>query len=667
MKKEEAKRRIDELRKVIDYHRHLYHVEDRSEISPEALDSLKHELSTLESEYPEFLSEDSPTQRVAGKPLDKFEKVEHQIRQWSFNDAFDEEEIRAFDIRVKKVLEKELGKSVSPTYTCELKIDGFKIILTYVDGELKTGATRGDGKIGENVTANVRTIESVPLKIKTGTDMVVEGEIWMSATEFKRINKEREKSGEELYANPRNVAAGSIRQLDPKITASRKLDSFIYDIAYNKEGRPATQIEELELLRKLGFKTNKHFKLCKNIDEVINYWKSWEKNKTKEDYWIDGIVVKVNERQYQDILGYTGKAPRYAIAFKFPAEQATTIVEDIAIQVGRMGTLTPVAHLRPVLVAGSTVSRATLHNEDEIKRLDVRVGDTVILEKAGDIIPDIISVIKELRPKNSKEYVFPKHCPFCGSEVVRKEGEAAHKCLNKNCPARGGRALHHFISKKAMNIDGLGPQIIDLFVKQNLVGEPADIFTLKVGDIKDLEGLGEKSANNLIDAINNSRKVSLSKFIFAIGIPHVGEETSILLAEKYRTFDSLRDAGESELSQIEGVGEIIAKSIRDYFESKENKQVLQHLLKEVEIVGEQKKNSNKLSGKTFVITGTLPTLSRDEAKDLIRDNGGDVSSSVSKKTSFVLAGEDPGSKYERAIELGIKVIDEKELLEMVNR
>lgn len=665
MDKKEAEKRIFELRKVIDHHRYLYHVEDRSEISPEALDSLKKELAELEDANPELIDKNSPTQRVAGVPLDKFEKVGHTVRQWSFNDAFSEGDIRAFDERVKKVLQKELGKTVEPTYTCELKIDGFKIILTYENGELVTAATRGDGKIGENVTANVRTIESIPLTIKDKHNLVVEGEIWLGSKELERINKEREKSGEELYANPRNVAAGSIRQLDPKVPASRKLDCFIYDLAQSDSGVPETQDEELDLLKKLGFKINPHHRLCKSIDEVISFWKSWEKRKGKEDYWIDGVVVKVNERKYQDILGYTGKAPRYAIAFKFPAEQATTVVEDIQIQVGRMGTMTPVAHLRPVLVAGSTVSRATLHNEDEIKRLDVRVGDTVVLEKAGDIIPDIISVITELRPKNSKSYKFPNKCPVCGSEAVRKEGEAAHKCLNKNCPARGSRALHHFISKKAMNVDGLGPQLVDLFVKENLVGEPADIFTLKVGDIKDLEGLGEKSAGNLISAIDAARAVSLSKFIFAIGIPHVGEETSILLSEKYGDYEKIRDASETELAEIEGVGEIVAKSIKEFFETKENKEMLKHLLREVKIQKDTGNKTNKLEGKTFVITGTLPSLSRDEAKDLVRDNGGNVSSSVSKKTDYVLAGDDPGSKYEKAEDLGVTIISESDFMKML--
>jgi len=663
--RKDTENRIKELRKAIDRHRHLYHVEDRSEISPEALDSLKRELSQLEEQFPGLVTKDSPTQRVAGKPLDKFEKIKHSIRQWSFNDAFNKEDIKAFDERVKKFLKKSIGKSVSPTYTCELKIDGFKVIMTYENGSLKNAATRGDGVIGEDVTENVRTIESIPLKLQKKVDIVVEGEIWMGSRELERINKKRKREGRELYANPRNVAAGTIRQLDPKIVSERKLDIFTYDIASSSEKLPPTQFEELEMLKSLGFKINKHFELCQNIEEVIDFWKKWEKKKDKQDYWIDGVVVKVNEIEYQEVLGYTGKAPRYAIAFKFPAEQVTTIVEDIVIQVGRTGVLTPVAHLRPVEVAGSTVSRATLHNEDEIKRLDVRVGDTVVLQKAGDIIPDIIQVVSDLRPKNSKEFIFPKKCTVCDSPVERVEGEAAHRCTNKQCFAQEIRGLHHFVAKKAMNIDGLGPSIVDLLVKENLVSEPADFYTLEKGDVEILPGLGELSAQNILEAVEKSRKPDLSKFVFGLGIPHVGEETAILLADKFRNIQNLMKAKVSELNSIEGVGGTVAESIVSYFKETNKRQQLERLLKYVKPKTSDNNRGDKFTESVFVVTGTLPTLSRDEAKDLVRKNGGDISSSVSKKTNYVLAGESPGSKYEKAKDLGVKIISEEEFLNML--
>ena len=488
----------------------------------------------------------------------------------------------------------------------------------------------------------------------------------MGSKELARLNKEQEKLGKPLYANPRNVAAGTIRQLDPEVVASRKLDAFIYDIGTASVPIPKNQETELAMLSELGFKVNKHYEHAGNIEDVIAYWKKWQKRKDKQDYWIDGVVVKVNEKELQESLGYTGKSPRFAIAFKFPAEQVTTVVEDIQIQVGRTGVLTPVAHLRPVLVAGSTVSRATLHNEDEIKRLGVRIGDTVIIEKAGDIIPDVIEVVEGLRPASSKVYKFPSKCPICGSVVSRSEGEAAHRCTNKNCFAQTLRGLHHFTSKGAMNIEGLGPKVVDLLVEHNLVADPADFYELTVGDIQDLPRMGQKSAENLIVAIGESREPALAKFLFALGIPQVGEETALDLANHFGTLESISQADLASLVAIDGVGEVVAKDIKEYFTDKGNQSLLNKLLRHITLKEAASNQAKKiLAGKTLVLTGTLETLSRDEAKELIRGAGGNVSSSVSAKTDYVVAGAEPGSKLSKAVSLGVAVIDEAGLQKLI--
>jgi DNA ligase (NAD+) len=663
----EVTERLDKLKKTIEYHRYLYHVEDKQEISEQALDSLKDELYKLEEKYPELITPDSPTQRVAGKPLDSFKKIFHKVPQWSFNDAFTEDDMLNFDKRVKRFLEKENIKD-SPTYTCELKIDGLKVVLEYKNGELFSAATRGDGVVGEDVTANIRTIESVPLKLIKNIDCIVEGEVWLPKKEFERINKERKKNGEEVFANPRNMAAGTIRQLDPKIVAERKLEIFVYDIGQISSISPSTQEGELGFLRLLGFKVNKHFKYCKNINEVIAFWKSWQKKKDKQDYQIDGVVVKVDEKKLQDVLGFTGKAPRFAIAFKFPAEQVTTVVEDIVMQVGRTGVITPVAHLRPVSIAGSTVSRATLHNEDEIKRLDVRIGDTVILQKAGDVIPDIVSVLKEMRTGKEKSFVWPEKVALCGGDgsIERIPGQAAWRCKDKNSFEQQKRKFYYFASKSAFNIEKVGPKIIDVFLKENLVGEYADIFSLKKGDLIDLPRFGEKSVDNILESINQRKEISLPRFLISLSILNVGEETAYDIAEHFKNLESIMSASEEDMLKIEGVGPIVSKSIFDFFRNKENLRVIKNLLKEVEIVESGKKKlERKLEGKTFVLTGTLQGMSRDEAKAKIRELGGDVSSSVSKETDFVVAGEATGSKYDKAVELGVKILSEEEFLKIL--
>lgn len=664
----DIKKRYEKLKKTIDHYRHLYHVEDKEEISAEALDSLKNELAKIEEQYPELVTSDSPTQRVAGEPLKEFKKIKHKVAQWSFNDAFDENDIKNFDERVKRIL----GENINPTYTCELKIDGLKVVLEYEKGLLKTAATRGDGKVGEDVTANVRTIESIPLKLKKDIDVIVEGEVWLGKKSFKDLNKKREKEGEPLFANPRNAAAGSVRQLDPQVVADRNLDSFMYDIALSSEEIPDNQFDELKLLQDLGFKVNRNFKFCKNIDDAIDFWREWEKRAENQDYLIDGIVIKVNERQYQEKIGYTGKAPRFAIAFKFPAEQVTTIVEDIVLQVGRTGVLTPVAHLKPVSVAGSTVSRATLHNEDEIKRLDVRVGDTVILQKAGDVIPDIVSVLKEMRTGKEKEFVFPKKVSACGGDgsVERIPGQATYRCVNKNSFTQQKRKFEYFVSKKAFNIDGLGPQIIEKLLEQNLISEFDDIFTLEKGDLLELEGFAEKSADSLLKEIENRREIELGRFLVSLSIDQVGEETAYDLAEHFGTLKNIQEASEEKFEDIEGVGGVVAKSIFNWFKNKENKKLLKHLLKHVKIKTEKGspflKQGLPLSGKTFVLTGTLENMSRDEVKAKIRALGGKVSSSVSKETDYVVAGENPGLKYDDAIELFTKILNEDEFIELIS-
>lgn len=665
---DDIKKRVEKLRETIDHYRYLYHVENKTEISEEALDSLKDELKKLEEKYPELVTPDSPTQRVEGKPLEQFEKVRHTVQQWSFDDAFTEEDVYAFDAKVKRALKQATGKEINPTYTAELKIDGLKIVLTYENGILQTAATRGDGRIGENVTQNVRTIESVPLKLREPVSLVVEGEAWMGKSTLKKINKKREKEGEEVFANPRNVAAGSIRQLDPNITRSRELDSFIYDIARIDGQVPNTQEEELNLLKKLGFKTNPHFKHFENVEGVIKFWKEWQDKAPKEDYLIDGVVVKVNERVYQEALGYTGKSPRFGIAVKFPAEQVTTVVEDIDLQIGRTGVLTPVAHLRPVNVAGSTVSRATLHNEDEIERLDVRIGDTVIIQKAGDVIPDVVSVVKEMRTGKEKKFKFPTHFHLCGGDgrVERIPGQAAYRCVAKNSYAQQKRKLYHFVSKKVFDIDGMGPKVIDALMDAEIISDFTDIFKVEKGDLETLPRFGEKSINNLLSSIEKSRKVTLARFIASLSIPQVGEETARDLATHFKNAKNFQEATLEELESLNGVGPIVARAIVDWFSDSENKKLYSEILNEIKIQNDtQETISKKLSGLTFVLTGTLENLSREDAKDMVRKNGGEVSSSVSKNTSYVLAGSEAGEKLTKAESFGVKIISEKEFLDML--
>lgn len=663
----EVRERVDRLRETIDHYRYEFHVLNKESISPEALDSLKDELSKIEAEYPELITPDSPTQRVVGAVAEGFKKTTHKVPQWSFNDAFTEEDIREFDARVRRFYKSETGEDIDPVYNLELKIDGSHLVLEYEDGILKTGATRGDGKVGENITENVKTIESVPLRLRKSVSVIVEGEVYMPKSRFKEVNKLQNQKGEKEFANARNIVAGTLRQLDSKLVAERKLSTFIYDLSMTEEEEPKTQAEELEYLRALGFKVNSHSEVAHSIDEVIEYWKKWEKHKEKEDYLIDGVVVKLNDRRAQGVLGYTGKAPRWGIAFKFEAEQVTTVVEDITLQIGRTGVLTPVANLRPVKVAGSTVSRATLHNEDEINRLDVRVGDTVVIQKAGDVIPDVVRVVKEMRTGKEKPFKFPTHFPLCGGDglIERIPGQAAHRCVAKNSFAQQRRKLAHFTSKHCFDIAGFGQKTVDQLLEAGIISTFDDIFELQKGDLESLPRWADLSINKLLESIDKARKVTLARFIAALSIPQVGEETARDLAAHFKTAEKFSKASEEELTAIEGVGPIVAHAVVEWFKDKENKKIYERLLEEVQIERVKSMKGGKYDGLTFVLTGTLPTLSRDEASGMIRAAGGKTSGTVSKNTDYVLAGENAGEKLEKAQELGIKVISEEDFLNML--
>ncbi len=658
------KERAEKLRDLLEKHRYLYHVLDKPEISDEAYDSLFKELETLEEEHPELVTPDSPTQRVGGEPLKEFSKVTHAKQQWSFDDVFDFDELKKWEEKVKNFMKKAGVENEKLEYCCELKIDGLKVIMTYKDGQLVQAATRGDGAVGEDVTHNIKTIQSVPLKLKEKVDITAVGEIWLAKKNLKKINKEREKLGEAVYANTRNLAAGSLRQLDPKITASRQLDSFLYDIDEVKGKKPDSQHGEIQLLSTLGFKTNPFEKVCKSPEEIKKFYDEWTKKKHDLEYELDGIVIKVNSVKIQEALGYTGKSPRWGVAYKFPAEQVTTILEDIVLQIGRTGVITPVAHLKPVLVAGSVVSRATLHNEDEIKRLDVRLGDTVILQKAGDVIPDIVSVVQELRPKKSKPYVFPTHVNACGGDgrIERIPGEAAWRCVSKDSFDQQKRKFYYFVSKKCFDIDGLGPKIIDVLLEEGLISSFDDIFTLKRGDLLALPRFAEKSVDNLLESIEKGRTVSLPRFIAALSISQVGEETAYDIAKNFGSLEKISEASFEEIEAIYGVGPIVAKSLYEWFKDSENKKLIKNLVKQVKI--EEVKAGKKLEGKSFVFTGTL-NMDRVAAQETVRKLGGEVSSSVSKNTSYVVAGENAGSKLEKAQQLGVSVIDEEKFLEMI--
>lgn len=659
--------RAAKLRASITQYRALYHEKDESPISPEALDSLKRELVELESKYPELKVASSPSQRVAGKALPGLKKVTHEVPQWSLDDAFTEADLRAFDDRVRRGLEKA-GRG-APRYACELKIDGLHIVLTYEKGALVRAATRGDGTIGEDVTHNVRTIKEVPERLPKSLSLTVEGEIYLTRSGFKKLNEAQEKAGKPLFANPRNAAAGSVRQLDQAIASARPLAAFLYDIDALDGTLPKTQTEELAYLAALGLPVNKNSIEASSVEEILKFWKKWEgKAREKEDYQLDGIVVKVDDRLQQEALGYTGKGPRFAIALKFPAEQVTTVVEDITLQVGRTGVLTPVAHLTPVAVAGTVVARATLHNEDFITQKDIRIGDTVILQKAGDIIPEVIEVLTELRPKNAKRWAFPTHSTLCGGDglIERVPGTAARRCAVGGSFAEQERKLAHFAGKSAFDIDGLGAKTVKLLMEHQLVSAFDDFFDLTYDEVLALPGFKEVSARNLIDSIQEKRTIPFARLLVGLSIPHVGEETADLLATEFGTLPKLMQATEAELERIPGIGGIVAKAVSDWFSDAQNTPLIERLSTHVNVEKGVRRAGGPLTGQSVVVTGTLPSLGRDEAEQLVKDAGGKVAGSVSKKTSFVVAGENAGSKLAKAEELGVPVLNEIEFRKRVS-
>ncbi|MBI4225173.1 MAG: NAD-dependent DNA ligase LigA [Candidatus Sungbacteria bacterium] len=681
--------RIKELRKEINHHRYLYHVLNRQEISDAALDSLKHELAQLEEQHPDLITPDSPTQRVAGKPLPGFSKVRHETPMRSLADAFSEVELTEWETRIKKLLPSDARLD----YFAELKVDGFAVSLVYEDGIFTTGSTRGDGMVGENVTENLKTINSIPLRLRdtdeiarltanaailkkfpgvrnaiaaTPSRLEVRGEVYMTKKVFDEINAEQSKKGLPLFANPRNIAAGSMRQLDPAMAASRKLDFLCWQLVTDLGQK--THEEEHLIAHLFGFKTVEVAQRCKDTDTVMKFWQRVLDVRDKLPFLIDGIVVQVNSEQLFHELGVTGKTPRGAIALKFPAEEATTTVERIAVQIGRTGVLTPIAILKPVSVAGVIVSRATLHNLDEIRRLDVREGDTVIIRRAGDVIPDIVQVLPKLRPSRTRKFEMPKK--FCDQNVVRIPGAVAHRIEHpEQCELVQRERLYHFVSKNAFDIPGLGPKIIDRLLDEGLIQDAADIFVLTEGDIKPLERFAEKSSSNLIAAIQQKKEIELPRFIYALGILHVGEETAIDLASRFGTLEALQSAPQGELEQIPNIGPIVAKSVAAWFHTPRNRELLQKMARSgIRPKPYQKPAAGtlRLSGLTFVLTGTLSSLSRDKAKARIRELGGAISESVSKKTSFVVAGKDPGSKLAQAKKLGVPILDEEAFLKRIH-
>lgn len=665
MNKSEAKDRVEKLRKLIEEHRYKYHVLDQPELDDAAYDSLKEELAALESEFPDLDSPTSPTHRVGGAPLESFKRVEHNARQYSFDNVFDHDGLIDWHDKIKRFVAKAGRSADDIAYTAELKIDGLKVVLTYESGQLVQAATRGDGRVGEDVTQNIKTISAIPLNLFADIDITIGGEVWLSGAEFARINKERAKQDEPAFANPRNAAAGSIRQLDPAVAADRRLDFFAYDIEAldikdSDITAPPTQAAELELLSNLHFRVNPDYVHCTDIDCIQSFYEDWIEKKGTVDYGVDGVVIKLDDKTLQEELGYTASAPRFAIAYKFPAETTTTQIEDITLQVGRTGAITPVAHFTPVLLDGSKVARATLHNEDEIKRLDVRVGDTVVIKKAGDIIPQVVEVLGDLRDGSEKPFVFPRHLDACGGDgsIIRPEGEAKHRCQHAGVRQRH-EEFYYFVSKKCFDIDGLGPKIIDQLLAENLIADFSDIFTLKKEALLELERMAEKSADNLLHAIEDARKVMLDRFLHSLSINHVGAETARLIATHFGDIDAIRAATVDELSDIDGVGEIVAQAVVDFFSAEDNQEIVDRLLEQVDIKAPPSAVADgKLADKTFVFTGSLDDFSRTEAKDAVQARGGKVSSSVSSNTDYVVVGDNPGSKRKKAETIGVEILDE---------
>lgn len=687
MEEKDIFERIEKLKNLIEHHRYLYHVLDKQEMSDSALDSLKKELFDLEIRYPQFVTMDSPNQRIGGKPLDYFEKIEHRNMMTSFYDAFNRQDMEDWEERNKKFLTLEEINRLS--YYCEPKLDGLAIELIYRDGVLVIGSTRGDGKIGENVTNNIKTIEAIPLKMNSKEviieslkkknlfhivdnvlenglgEIIVRGEAVLTKKEFERVNRERGEQGLPLYANPRNLASGSIRQLDPKVMASRRLDSDMYSLITDL-GQQNHQ-EEHFILDSMGFKTNNRFnRYCRNLDEVFEYYHYWEEHRAELPYEVDGITVLINDNEIFEKLGIIGKAPRAGIALKFPLLEVVTKVIDINVQVGRTGAMTPVAILEPVNVGGVVVSRATLHNQREIERLGLMVGDTVVIGRAGDVIPEIVRVFPELRTGEEKDFIMPLICPSCDTQLIKSLEEVVWRCPNENCFARKIKYFNHFISRGAFNIEGLGGRVVERLLEEGMVKDPADLFDLTEGDLLPLERFGEKSAKKLIGAIQAKKSISFPKLVYALGIRNVGQKTAVDLAKEFHSIENIEKLSEGDLEVVSDIGPIVAKSINSWFKDVHNLEFLRKLKEKGVIYFEEESVDKKLSDLRFVLTGSLSSLSREAAEEKIRILGGDFSSSISSKTSYLIVGDSPGSKYEKAKELGVKILNEEEFLKMIN-
>ena len=663
MERDAAAQRLTELREQIHHHDYLYYVEARPEVTDDAYDRLMRELTALETEFPELVTPDSPTQRVAGTPTDVFKPVEHRVAMLSLDNTTTPDQLREFEARLKRAL-----PAATFSYVCEPKIDGLGVALVYERGRLVRGATRGDGRVGEEITPNLKTIKSLPVRLRgrlaEADDVEVRGEVFMPRAEFDKLNRALEETNEGAFANPRNAAAGAVRQKDPAGTARRPLDAFLYHVSLADTLGFTTYWETLEALRASGLKTNPRAERCADMDAVVSYCARLEAERESLGYDADGVVVKVDSLEHQRRLGATAHHPRWAIAFKFAARQATTVVQAIEVNVGKTGTLTPVAKLEPVELAGVTIRNVSLHNEDEVRRKDVRVGDTILIERAGDVIPYVVQVIASKRPDGAQPYVFPDRCPACGGAAARPEGEAYWRCMNAACPAQLKGRLQHFGSRRAMDIEHLGESLVEQLVDRDLVHDFSDLYRLTVEQLAELERMAEKSAQNVVTAITGSRERGLTRLLNALGIRMVGERVAQLLAAQFGDLQRIADAPEDELAQIHGIGPEIARSVRAFFAEAKNRELIVKL-REVGVVTTEERaapSAQTLAGKTFVITGTLPTLSRDGARALVAQHGGRLTSAVSKKTDYVVVGEAPGSKADDARRLGVKTIDEAELL-----
>ncbi|HPQ10721.1 MAG TPA: NAD-dependent DNA ligase LigA [Bacillota bacterium] len=662
MEKKAAQLKIEKLRELINYHNYRYYVLDDPEVSDAEYDSLMKELEALEREYPDLITPDSPTQRVGGAVLSGFQAVTHAIPLLSLANAYSQEELDSFDRRVRELL------SSPPRYTAELKIDGLAISLLYRDGVFIRGATRGDGQTGEDITNNLRTIRSIPLKLREplAGDLEVRGECYMDKRAFEQLNKAQEEKGEKLFANPRNAAAGSLRQLDPKVTSERQLNVFLYGLGYSDALPPDSHYETLQWLSSLGFRTNPETQVFDSIDGVKEFIQYWHEKRESLPYDIDGIVVKVDSRVQQELLGTTAKSPRWAVAYKFPAMQKTTKVEDIVVQVGRTGAVTPLAILEPVFIAGSTVSRASLHNEDYVKEKDIRIGDTVVIQKAGDIIPEVVRSVPELRDGSERVFQMPQSCPACGTRLVREAGEAVWRCDNSQCPAKLVEGLVYFASRDALDIEGMGPAVVQQLVDAGLVKNPADIFKLTKEQLLGLDRFGERSAAKLVASIEEAKGRGLARLLTALGILHVGTQTAASLAAYFGSMEKLVTATEDQLAQVPDIGPVVASSISAFFQNPKNIQLIEELKKLGVKMDEPKQSRGEaFSGKTFVVTGTLSQFSRKKAKDAIESLGGKTTESVSKNIDYLVVGEKPGSKLDKARELGISILDEQQFIDML--